>query len=524
MEWKEPTDPRLDPAMPGEKPVIDDSQIKETITTDVLVLGGGAGGTQAALAAAEGGAAVIVIDRQSEEHKMYWGEQIGHYNSQFLIDHGCGPYDLDEIVNEFVAQSAYRANPKLISQYVYNSGEMFDHMISLLPEDSTLLNEDQFNIHKAYGNPTYPIVIGGVKSWAGTVQFRGDVVTERPDPTTRTRVGARSRLGELETASMNRSRELGANWMFNTSIVVLVEEEGAVKGAIVKNRDGEYIKILATKGTVIATGSVGSDIGAKLGLWAGGTFEPTPREHPTPYETARCFGMTSFVSLNKHGKRFVNESISYAFSPAIYRQPKGMVTAVTDSKWSEHIKVNGLQHGNPDFGQPLYIEQATEDMSHVLEHGAEGYDVRSTSLSEREYEKVWGANTLEELADYLGYEGKAKETFLAEIAHYNEMCYAGKDTDFCKDPQTLFPVDQPPYYGFRTMNRPGNPYSPSIGLNADSDMNVVNADGDPIDGLYVIGDNLGNFFGLFYATPCGGVHLGSAMTLGRVLGKKLAAK
>ena len=36
--------------------------------------------------------------------------------------------------------------------------------------------------------------------------------------------------------------------------------------------------------------------------------------------------------------------------------------------------------------------------------------------------EVSAANTLEELADLLGYEGEAKQNFLDSIAHYNELC------------------------------------------------------------------------------------------------------
>jgi hypothetical protein len=237
---------------------------------------------------------------------------------------------------------------------------------------------------------------------------------------------------------------------------------------------------------------------------------------------ARCFGMTSFLALNKNGERFCDESVPYALAPQIYRQPKGMVCGITDSKWFEHIKVNGLQHGNPDFGVPLFLEQVKEDMEEAVKYGDEGYLVRSASLSEREYERVWGANSLEELAGYLGYESKGVDTFLDEVKHYNDLCYAKRDTEFGKDPQTLFPVDEPPFYGTKTENRRISTVNPGIGLLTDNKLNVIDENDDPIPGLYTVGDCLGGFFGLYYATPCGGVHIGSAMTLGRVLGKMFA--
>lgn len=56
----------------------------------------------------------------------------------------------------------------------------------------------------------------------------------------------------------------------------------------------------------------------------------------------------------------------------------------------------------------------------------------------------------------------------------------------------------------------------------DDDFNVVNDTGEPIGGLYAIGNCLGARFGLYYPTPCGGMYIGMAMTHGRVLGKYLA--
>ena len=48
--------------------------------------------------------------------------------------------------------------------------------------------------------------------------------------------------------------------------------------------------------------------------------------------------------------------------------------------------------------------------------------MRSFSRFGNESSTMWAADTLEELADIVGYTGEAKENFLAEVAHYNEMC------------------------------------------------------------------------------------------------------
>jgi hypothetical protein len=513
-------DPRKDPNFPGPMPVINESEISKIITAETVIIGGGHGGVQCALAASEKGASVSVIERQLEASMTWWGEQIGHFNSRFLISRGLGPYDEVEIINEFVRCGSYRINPRLISLYVCNSGEMIDNMWQLVPGGSDLLDDDQCNVHQAYGNPAYPINIGGVKTWAGTLQFRGNLHTERPD--TDKRPASRYRLKDFEKLALDRSRQLGAKWNFGHVAAVLCKENNRVTGVIAKGPDGKYVKFIGTRAVLVATGSVVGDTGLRLGLWAGGHLESTPRDSSMPPDTIRCFGMTSFLALNKNGERFCDESIPYELGPQIYRQPKGMVCGITDSKWFEHIKVNGLQHGNPDFGVPLFIEQVKEDMAEVIKHGAEGYLVRSSALSEREYERVWGANTLEELAGYLGYEGKAVHTFVKEIEHYNKLCYTRRDLEFGKDPRTLFPIDEPPYYAGKAMNRKISGVSPGIGLLTDNKLNVIDDNDEPIPGLYAVGDCLGGFFGLYYATPCGGVHIGSAMTLGRVLGKMFA--
>ena len=52
---------------------------------------------------------------------------------------------------------------------------------------------------------------------------------------------------------------------------------------------------------------------------------------------------------------------------------------------------------------------------------------------------IYRADTLDELADLLGYKGAAKQNFLDSIAHYNELCYAGVDSDYGKDAPYMVP-------------------------------------------------------------------------------------
>ena len=121
----------------GSAPEIADADIKETKSFDVVVVGGGHAGTQAALAAAQEGAKVAVIEKHNDGEIVYRGDDICSYNSKMLEAWGFGPYDLDEIVNEYVRRANGRCNTEVIRSFVYNSGEMMDNLASLIPTRRT---------------------------------------------------------------------------------------------------------------------------------------------------------------------------------------------------------------------------------------------------------------------------------------------------------------------------------------------------------------------------------------------------
>lgn len=123
-----------------QEPVVPDDQIGESLEFDIVVCGGGYAGTSVAHAAAHEGASVAVLELQSREEYHFLGEQIGHFNPKLLRDRGVKPVkNLEEVVAEFQKRSFNYSNPSLIRKYVYNSGEMVDELMALIPEDSDIL-------------------------------------------------------------------------------------------------------------------------------------------------------------------------------------------------------------------------------------------------------------------------------------------------------------------------------------------------------------------------------------------------
>ena len=81
-------------------------------------------------------------------------------------------------------------------------------------------------------------------------------------------------------------------------------------------------------------------------------------------------------------------------------------------------------------------------------------------------------------------------------------------------PSTL--TSPPPSLGFALVT--------TGGFVTTNDQQVLNDDYQPIEGLYASGNTCGMRFGPEYVTPIPGVSIGMCLTLGRELGKYLAAK
>ena len=546
----------------GEKPQVTDDMCADTIEADVIIVGGGHAGIQCAKSAVEGGLTVAVLESlPANEDGTYYmrGEDVGHFNSKWLIDQGFGPYDTEEIVMEFAKRCGFCVNIELVRSYVENSGAMFDAMVDLVPEDSDILDYGQCNVQQCAGGE-YPHVLSGYKTWAGCAQFRGGIFEDEIP------MASASRLPEFEFLAKKHAEELGATWYNGYTAVVLDQDEvgGPVSGVYATNADGAYVKFNAKKAVVLAAGDFGGDgkmvwtfceevrsmamlngtteetsaedcaamgagnpgTGHKMGLWAGGYLDPYFRASCEGGGAQGPLGSTPLVYVNAHGKRFMNECLPVS-GQAQFRRTTLPVYSIWDANWEEFVKVCGIDHGSPDWGVPEYLEQVREDMSHVVDAGADGYPVRSSCYTEREGSRnvCHGAETLEELADMMGLEGDDKQAFLDTIAEYNEMCKAGKDTLFDRDPLAMIPLDTPPYYFYATDRQPaGNTGMACLcGLITDNDMNVLRvSDKQPIEGLYACGNCLGGRYALTYPTPVAGNTIGQAMTNGYVLGKYLA--
>jgi succinate dehydrogenase/fumarate reductase flavoprotein subunit len=215
-------------------------------------------------------------------------------------------------------------------------------------------------------------------------------------------------------------------------------------------------------------------------------------------------GKPGVIAVTRKGRRFVNEGNSYHdFVQGLFAACEGeeQVTAylVTDHR---AIRAYGLGYVKP---RPFSLSS----------HLASGYLLR--------------ANTLSALAAEAGIDATAFEQTVVE---YNRNAARGEDPAFGKgstaynrfygdaDHQPnpcLAPLAQPPYYAVKVVVGEIGTYD---GIRTDRHARALNAQREPIPGLYAVGNDMASIMGGAYPGP--GITLGPAMTFAWIAARHLA--
>ncbi|MCG6875609.1 MAG: FAD-dependent oxidoreductase [Betaproteobacteria bacterium] len=321
----------------------------------------------------------------------------------------------------------------------------------------------------------------------------------------------------------------------------LIVENDAVRGAVIE-RDGQPVRVTARRGVVLACGGFPRDIARRERLFPHGEhWSPAPESNTGdglrlaesagadidetlpnaaawvpvslvvrengetglfPHIVDR--GKPGVIAVTRKGRRFVNEGNSYHdFVQGLFAACEGeeQVTAylVTDHR---AIRAYGLGYVKP---RPFSLSS----------HLASGYLLR--------------ANTLSALAAEAGIDATAFEQTVVE---YNRNAARGEDPAFGKgstaynrfygdaDHQPnpcLAPLAQPPYYAVKVVVGEIGTYD---GIRTDRHARALNAQREPIPGLYAVGNDMASIMGGAYPGP--GITLGPAMTFAWIAARHLA--
>ena len=518
----------------GEAPEISDSDITETLETEVLICGFGTGGVPCALSCAQNGNKTLVIERDAQDGCQGMREDIGAMNSK-LQQESFADFPEFEITEKDAVENIVRyangyVNYDLVKLWAQRSGEMLDWLTDTVEATGKVYMEFE----------------GGIGKTDDGARDRAFATGHSPH--------LNDQAGEDESYSSimrQLAQDAGAEVRWSCPLVKLEQDEsGRVTGAIAQDStDGHYVRINASKGVVLATGGYSTNTammqalqpeildgrilctsgstddgsGIKAGMWLGARKDPIGtsilfnRCCVMPDETAGngvvgrwfWFGEQPFLKVNLNGERFCNESGPYDYMlHSTWSQPQHTYVDIWDSdakaKAEQFDEVgccrlfpfdNGAQNNIP-------FDAVWNNMNQKLID--DGY--------------IQQADTIEELAEKLNIPA---ENLTATVEKYNGYCDAGEDPDYYKEPHRLTKLDTPPYYGVRT----GAWHLATFdGLLINTHMQVLNQDNEPIEGLYAIGDCSGGFFCVSYPNLFTGLACGRTTTEGYILGQEFAEK
>lgn len=126
------------------------------------------------------------------------------------------------------------------------------------------------------------------------------------------------------------------------------------------------------------------------------------------------------------------------------------------------------------------------------------------------------ADSIEELAALIGAPADVlKET----IDRYNELVTKGTDDDFHKPADFLYPVVKAPFYAAKV----GVALLAVVGgLSVNTDLQVLDDEKKPIEGLYATGNTSGDLYAIDYPINMAGNSNGRCVIWGYLLGKTMA--
>lgn len=490
---------------------IPESEIVETIESDVVVVGSGMSGIASACSCAERGLSVSVVEKGSTWSGRGFG--IGVADSKVIRGAGLS-IDRSQAQKFWVNRCGSRVNEKLVSLFFNRSGEAMDWVIDKCEAGGVqVLLWDGYSRDPEFpDSPGYHVFFGGPEQSEGRDWSRDATILMFED-----------------------SKAAGATYYFDNTVEQLKKEGDAVVGAIAKNDEGDYVLYKASKGVVLATGDIVGDEemleyyapeiahcnaklytpvgqntgdGHKMGLWAGGAMQEghfPPMLHPQ----AGAYQQSAFLAVNQKGERFFNEATWVnGKSLAYLRQPEQAGYCIFDKNWAED-NLAGLPYGGGMFWDTFRV-LGSEQWDPVA--GQKGVDAAVEAGA------GFKADTIESLAQQCGIPSDAlQET----IERYNEVCAKGEDPDFGKAPVFLTPVAEPPFYAMKAL--------PAVlatvgGLKVNTNLNVTDAEGVAIEGLYAVGNVSGDFYAVDYPINIPGNSQGRCVTWGYLVGETLEAR
>ena len=522
----------------GKEPDIDEAAITETVDTDILIVGAGNGGMFAAAYAAANGLNFRVIEQNANvQDTRHW---YGAVDSAAAKEAGEPATDKAKLLSEISRYASGKCDQRVVKTWINESAAMHDFMRSILEDkygwvcDFTSGSEAAWPAENAEHNTDYLF----------PVQEHNYMASE-----------SASGLPRNELL-LQYIQELGYDVDFKTSLAKLEKNsDGRITGIIAQStEDDHFIRYNANQGVLLACGGfpgnpymmeqldpLGTSVttacsyspadkgyGIRAAVWAGANLDKeaapmlfdrgivAPGVDGGYVDSDSAFGGKAFpgkirqynpgtqpfLKVNRNGERFANESSPY--NDIVYaaaHQPGRVYAQICEANILEDAKrfhTIGCSAQTRNGGEK-YIQGK---MDEAIEAGA-----------------LFKCDTLDELADKMGFTGAAKDTFLATVERYNELYAKQTDEDFGKPAYRLSAIRTAPFYGCWLG---ASLLTTEQGIAINEKGQALDNDNKPMPGLYITGDMSGSFFANNYPCLMAGVAMGRTLTFAMKAVKQMA--
>jgi fumarate reductase flavoprotein subunit len=451
--------------------------------TDVLVIGGGLAGLCAAIEAANAGAEVTLLEKLNEcgGSSVLSGGLLAFSGTD--MQKAAGISDSDTLLYEDLRRAGAQQNVEaLVRTYVANQIAAYEWLRKLgtkfisvelaaghsVPRAHSLRSQDFMALMEQRARDT------------GRVKIIFNAAAERLH---RNGTGVEGVAARIEGEATHIHTRRG---------VVLAA------GGFARNADMVNLFVPHQAKCVVYCGAGCDGDGVRM-AWALGAglrdvvhIKGTFGFHPDTGKTAgRDWSKHSVyrgaILVNKQAQRYVDESKSYKLlGDAVLTQPDAMSFQIFDQ---------GVMDTSSDTA-PLFKFKEALALGRLLSE-----------------------STLEALARRIGVD---PAQLTATTERYNGFVRAGRDEDFGRTGLSsgygkLVELKRGPWYAYPSTSGLIATY---CGVTVDTETRVIDVFGEPIPGLYAVGEMTGGFHGVAYMT---GSSLGKCVIFGRIAGRNVAA-
>ena len=449
-----------------------------TLETDVVIVGAGAGGMTAAVASLDAGFKTVVLEKNAVV-----GGGGNYMEGTFAV--GSRMQKADNIGVDAERQFRrvmdfhhWRINGKALSAWLKETAATMDWL------DAHGVHFEAVKTAFIDGNRTWHMYEGGhgsilISTFAKDVKARGgDILTNTPatDLIIRDGVvkGVKAKAANGDTLTINAKATVIATGGFsgNREMVAKYLPYAGYESAGSPGRTGDGVLMLEKAGAEL----VNMNVCMQAGLWL--------KDVPTDLQFGKD-GVTKatyvrllaalfqpYLKVSLRGDRVADETLPLEYISNAYEEVGGEGFAVFDDKTRLEMINEGLPRG--------YFGMVTPGTKF------DNFDKLFAEGVEKGF--CFKADTLEGLARATGMDPKRLQ---ATVDKMNAMTAEGRDDEFYKDPQWLREVKTGPFYAIKGSLRM---YATTGGASVNEHFKPLKPDGEPIPGLYAIGQDAGGLY------------------------------